>query len=62
MDTTDLFKELDERKIKLRIEDGFIGYKCPKGAMTNELNQSIRDNRDEVVAEIERRSNILGKS
>jgi len=54
-DITSLFKELDEKKIVLKVEDGFVGYKCPRGVMTEDIKEILRDNKEAVIAEIQRR-------
>lgn len=59
MDITELFKELDEKKIVLRVEDGFVGYKCPKGVMTEDIKEVLRDNKEGIIEEIERRENSV---
>lgn len=52
--TTDLFAELHQHGVKVRLADGRLHVTAPPGALTSELREKIRLHRDELIEIIAR--------
>ena len=58
MNAAELLAELESRGISLRPEGDAIRYICPKGALTDELREAIRERKLELVALLKSRESV----
>ncbi len=56
MTVADILVAAKENRIALRVENGQLKYRAPKGALTSELQKLIKDNRDSLIAELDKSS------
>lgn len=54
-----LVNNLEEKGIKLRISEGKLKYSAPKGVMTGEIIQQLKENKTGLIEELERRNNEI---
>ena len=54
-----LLERIHGLSIELRIEDGRLKYRAPRGAMTPELKNALAELRDELLYEYGERAGIM---
>lgn len=56
---SDLIDELEEKGIKLWKDEGKLKYSAPKGIMTSEIIQQLKNNKEQLIEEFERRTSEI---
>lgn len=59
MSISEIIEELKKQKIKLWTEDGKLRYTAPQGVMNHDIMTILKNNKEAVINELQRKSNEL---
>lgn len=56
---SDFIDELEQKSIKLWISEGKLKYSAPKGVMNSDIIQQLKNNKNQLIEELERRTSEI---